>query len=519
MNLAKVIEKTCEVFSTKVCAVEGERKLTYGEVNRRAGALARFLVSSGVKPGDRVAIFQVNCLEFPEMVFAVEKVGAVLVTINYRLRAEETAYILSNCSPKSVICGARYGEMINSIRSSVPSIESCISLGGTVAGMIEYEWILDSYGETLFPSLWRAGEDVACIIYTSGTTGWPKGAMITHDNLLTPLFDVYTFQPGNILVNVPMYHIAGISSVILPMYRGDTMVFLPAFDPGTFLAVVEKEKIQTTYLVPTMLQAVLDHPDFCRRHTGSLRHIGYGASPMPVGLLLRATQSLSVQFTNFYGMTETTGLISVLPPEDHELIGDDGIVEKKKLRLSSVGRCIPGSEAKIVDDKGEELPRGEVGEIVARGPKVMKGYWQNEEATRETIVSGWLHTGDLAYMDEDGYIYLKGRKKDMIIRGGENIYPAEIEAVLLQHPKIKEAAVIGVPDDYWGEIVKAVIVLKEGEMATGDEIISYCKDRLASYKKPALVEFRTSLPKNAMQKVLKTVLREEALREREKETR
>lgn len=512
MNLARIIDRTCEIFGPKTCAVEGEKRLTFQEVNKRASALAQFLVSSNVRPGDRVAIFQVNCLEFPEMVYAIEKVGAILVTINYRLRAEETQYILSNCNPRVLFCGARYGEMIHAIVPSIPSIESCVSLGGTVAGMVEYECLMESCALSHFPSIWRSGDDVACIIYTSGTTGRPKGAMITHDNILTPLFDVYTFLPGTILINVPMYHIAGISSVLLPMYRGDTMVFLPAFDPGIFLETVEKEKIHTTYLVPTMLQAVLDHPDFKRRDTESLRHIGYGASPMPVDLLLRATESLSVQFTNFYGMTETTGLISVLPPEDHTLTGDYKEIEKKKLRLASVGRCIPGSEAKIVNDRGQELPRCEVGEIVARGPKIMKGYWGNEAATAETIVHGWLHTGDMGFMDEEGYIYLKGRKKDMIIRGGENIYPAEIEGVLLEHPKILEAAVIGVPDDYWGETVKAVVVLKEGEKATEEEIISYCKSRLASYKKPAEVEFRDSLPKNAMQKVMKAVLREEALR-------
>ncbi|HOJ52387.1 MAG TPA: long-chain-fatty-acid--CoA ligase [Syntrophales bacterium] len=512
MNIARVIDRTCETFASKVCAVEGERRLTFGEVERRANALAHFLTSAGVRPGDRVAIFQTNCLEFPEMVYAIEKAGAILVTINFRLREEETKYILSNSTPRVLLLGARYGEMINDIRFELPSIACYVSLGGPVSGMVEYETALHEASSESFPSVWRAGDDGACIIYTSGTTGLPKGATITHDNLLTPLFDRYTFHPGTILINVPMYHIAGISSVALPLYRGDTMVFLPAFDPGLFLKVVEKERIETTYLVPTMLQAVLEHPDFSLRNTTSLKHIGYGASPMPVNLLLRATEMLSVQFTNFYGMTETTGLISVLPPEDHLLVGDEAVVGKRKERLASVGRCIPGSEVSIVDDRGEALPSGKVGEIVARGPKLMKGYWQNEAATKETIRDGWLHTGDLAYRDEEGYIFLKGRKKDMIIRGGENIYPAEIEFVLHKHPKIKEAAVIGVPDDYWGEMVKAVVVLKEGENATEEEIISYCRGRLASYKKPSIVEFRDSLPKNAMQKVLKAVLREESIK-------
>jgi acyl-CoA synthetase (AMP-forming)/AMP-acid ligase II len=512
MNIAANIEKTCRDHSDKICIIEGAHRLTYWQVEERASRLASYLARIGVKAGDRTAIFQVNCFQFAEMVYAIEKVGAIIVTLNYRLRGEETKYILNNSEAKVLIVGDRYVDMINSIKAEIPSVEVVVCIGEEKPGTFNYEKVLSSQPADIFQAVTMKEDDVACIIYTSGTTGLPKGAMITHANLLTPLTDTYTFGPGTLLINVPMYHIAGIVSIMLPLCRADKMVILPAFDAGIFLEIVEKEKVNTTYLVPTMLQAVLDHPDFEKRDTSSLTHIGYGASPMPINLLLRAKKALKVDFTNFFGLTETTGIVAVLGPEDHYLEGDREAVDKKIRRLSGIGHSIPEGEARIVDNDDQELPRGEVGEIVARSPKVMKGYWKNEKATGGTMKGGWLHTGDLASMDEAGYMYLSGRKKDMIIRGGENIYPVEIEAVLHKHPKVEEAAVIGIPDEYWGEIVKAVLVLKKGEQATGEEIIEYCRERIASYKKPSVVEFRDSLPKNAMQKVLKTVLRAEAIK-------
>jgi acyl-CoA synthetase (AMP-forming)/AMP-acid ligase II len=512
MNIAVNIEKTCREFSARTCIIDGSHRLTFGDVEERANRLARYLASVGVRPGDRVAIFQVNCFQFAEMVYAIQKVGAIIVTLNYRLRGEETKYILNNAEAKVLIVGDRYVQMMQAIRPGIPSIDRILCMGKRMPGMEHYEDVLSSQPNEWFHAASMKEDDVACIIYTSGTTGLPKGAMITHSNLRTPLTDTYTFHPGTLLINVPMYHIAGICSILIPLYRGDPMIILPAFDPGIFLEIVEREKVNTTYLVPTMLQAVLDHPDFLKRDTSSLRHIGYGASPMPVNLLLRAKKSLQTSFTNFFGMTETTGIVSVLGPEDHDLERGGESVEKRTRRLSGIGHSIPEGVVRIVDDNDHDLPTGQVGEIVVRSPKVMKGYWRNEKATAETMRGGWLHTGDLASMDEDGHLYLRGRKKDMIIRGGENIYPVEIEAVLHKHPKVAEAAVIGIPDDYWGEVVKAVLVLKPDQDATEEEIIEYCRDRLASFKKPSVVEFRNSLPKNAMQKVLKTLLREEAAR-------
>jgi acyl-CoA synthetase (AMP-forming)/AMP-acid ligase II len=512
VNFSSIIEKSCATYHDGICVVEGDHRLTFKQVEDRASRLARALGDMGVGHGDRVAIFQVNCFQFVEMVYAIAKIGAITVTLNFRLRGEETGYILKNSGATTLIVGDRYVDMIHSIRKDLPLIKNYICIGEPREGTQQYETVILSQSTGMYPCVPVQEHDTACIIYTSGTTGLPKGAMLTHANILTPMTDTFTFHPGTLLINVPMYHIAGIVSITLPLYRGNTQIILQQFDPGVFLEIVEREGVNTTYLVPTMLQAVLDHPDFSKRDLSSLKHIGYGASPMPVNLLLRAKDVLKVDFTNFFGLTESTGIVSVLSPEDHQLDGSKEEVEKKIHRLSGIGRAIPESEVRVVDDQDNDVSIGEVGEVVCRGKKVMKGYWDNPAATAETLRGGWLHTGDLVSMDEDGYLYLSGRKKDMIIRGGENIYPVEIEAVLHKHPKVLESAVIGVPDDYWGEVVKAFIVLKPGEDATAEEIIEYCRERLASYKKPSLVEFVDTLPKNAMQKVLKTVLRGEELK-------
>ncbi len=510
MNFASVVEKTCRAYPDKVCVVQGELRLTFRQMEERANRLASALAEMGVTPGYRVAVFQTNCFQFCEMTYAIAKVGGVSVNLNFRLRGEEVTYILNNSTPTVLIFGDRYLDLIRSVRSDLPSIKQYVVIGEAPTDMEGYESLLARQAPSPFPAVSVQDSDTACIIYTSGTTGHPKGAMLTHANVMTGITDRYTFEPGTLLLNVPMYHIAGVVSTLLPLYRGDTQVILPQFETGACLDLIEKEKVATTYLVPTMLQGILDHPDFPKRDLGSLRHIGYGASPMPVKLLMQAKERLpGVHFTNFFGMTESTGIISVLTPEEHLLEGPPEEVARKTKRLASIGRCIPEGEVRIVDDEDRDVPIGTVGEIVARGKKVMRGYWDKPEASEETLRGGWLHTGDLASMDEDGYLYLAGRKKDMIIRGGENIYPVEIENVLHGHPKVLESAVIGVPDDLWGEIVKAVIVLKSDQRSTSEEIMEYCREKLASYKKPAIVEFVDALPKNAMQKVLKNVLRGE----------
>ena len=512
MNFALSIEENCKKYPERTCVVDGDIRLTYGEMEQRACRLAHALAGMGVSKGDRVAIFQTNCYQFVEMIYAIAKMGAIIVTLNFRLMGEETAYILNNSGAKILLVGDRYAGMIESIRKDTPSLKQSICIGKPQPGMVEYEGLLAAATDAPYPCTAVEKDDTAFLIYTSGTTGHPKGAMLTYDNVSSLFGEESESTPslGPILVNVPMYHIAGINTTIIGLHTGEKVIYLAQFEPGLFLDTIEKEAIAYTYVVPTMLQAILDYPDFSRRNLSSLKLVGYGASPMPLDLLLRAKRELPTDYTNYFGLTEAMGTISVCSEEDHKLEGTEEEIGRKTHRLSGIGHEIAGVEIRIFDDQDREVPAGTVGEIVARGRRVMKGYWGNPGATEETLRGGWLHTGDLAFIYEDGYLYLQGRKKDMIIRGGENIYPVEIEAVLENHPQVAEVAVIGVPDTFWGEIVKAVIVLKPGQKATQEEIIDYCKRHMASYKKPALVEFRTSLPRNAMQKVLKTVLRSEA---------
>ena len=356
MNFALTVEKSCRLNPDKICVIQDDLRLTFNQMEERADRLARALVEMGLKPGDRVAVFQTNCFQFCEMLYAVGKAAGIFVNLNFRFRGEEATYILNNCTPRVLILGDRYTELIRDIRPNLPSIEHYIVIGEQPADWPGYEALLSRQPSAPFPSLSVAEDDTACLIYTSGTTGYPKGAMITQANIKTPLTDRYTIGQGTLLLNVPMYHIAGVVSTLLPLYRGDTQVVLPQFETGVFLDIVEKEKVASTYLVPTMLQGILDHPDFPKKDLSSLRHIGYGASPMPLNLLLRAKEHLQADFTNFFGLTESTGIVSVLSPEDHRLEGSPEEVAKKVRRLSGIGHSIPEGEVRIVDDQDREVP-------------------------------------------------------------------------------------------------------------------------------------------------------------------
>lgn len=515
MNIATIIDLSCAQNADRICVIDGDVRLTYEQMGKRANRLARALVDSGVGPGDRVGLFLTNCYQYIEMFYAVTKIGAIFVSLNYRLRGRETTYILNNAEAKVLILGKRYTDLVQSIRPDLSFTKHFLVIGKASQGMQDYESLISAYSEDPLPCAEIPEDAVFTIIYTSGTTGLPKGAMLTHQNLISAFEEAAAESaktgaepapPGVTLVNVPMYHIAGVLAP-LGTFRGDAIVILSQFDPGRFLETIEKEKVTTTYVVPTMLRSILDHPDFFKRDLSSLQSIIYGAAAMPIELLKRAIKVLPVDYTNTFGLTEGLGTITSLTPEDHKLEGTPEEVEKKIHRLTGVGKPISGYEIRIVDDQDRDVRMGEVGELIARGKRIMKGYWNNPEATQSTLRDGWLHTGDLLRMDEEGYLFMGGRKKDMINRAGENIYPIEVEETLDSHPKIKESAVIGVPDEYWGEIVKAVIVLEPGQKLTPAEVIEYCHQSLASYKKPSLVEFVEELPKNALGKVLKNVLR------------
>jgi acyl-CoA synthetase (AMP-forming)/AMP-acid ligase II len=359
-----------------------------------------------------------------------------------------------------------------------------------------------------------AEEDTAVLMYTAGTTGKPKGVMLSHNSFTVYVLDNVTppdpeIEEKNILT-VPLYHVAGMQAMMSAIYGGRTLVMQRQFEAESWMELVEKEKVGRAMMVPTMLKQLMDNPMFGKRDLSSLKVITYGAAPMPISVMKKALEAFpGVNFINAFGQTETASTITMLTPEDHIITGTAEEREKKLKRLSSIGKPLPDVEMKVVDPSGKELPPGEIGEIVTKGPRVMTGYYKDDEKTSKTIdKDGWVHTNDMGYRDEDGYFYLAGRATDLIKRGGEYISPEELENVIVTHPKIEDVAVIGYYDEEWGELPKAICVCKKGQTCNGDEIMEYCRSRLASFKRPREVVFVDELPRNAIGKVLKKELRE-----------
>ena len=483
--------------------------LTWERVNRLANALRGL----GIKKGDRVGMLEINCNQYVEAYFAAATLGAIFVPLNFRAKEAEIQYMIENASAKLLIAGERYLGMVEGVLSRAPSVKHCLALGGLEKEHASYERLLSSSSsEEITEEI--GDEDVTILMYTSGTTGRPKGVPLTHSGFVSYVLE--NVEPANPdveernLLTVPLYHVAGMQAMLSAVYGGRTLVLMRQFETEEWMKTVQQEGVTRAMLVPTMLKWIIDHPDFRKYDLSSLKVITYGAAPMPFEVIKKAIGEMPwVRFINAFGQTETASTITALGPEDHVLEGTEEEIEKKFKRLtSSVGRPLPDVELKIVNEQGEALPAREVGEILAKGPRVMKGYWEDADKTTKVMTEdGWLRTGDMGWMDEEGYLYLAGRSDDMIIRGGENISPEEIEDVLRSYSKIEEAAVIGVPDPEWGQEPRAIVVLKKDESATAEEIMQYCRDRLAGFKRPRSVVFVDRLPRNQMGKVLKKELK------------
>jgi acyl-CoA synthetase (AMP-forming)/AMP-acid ligase II len=402
------------------------------------------------------------------------------------------------------------------VLSAVPGVQSVeyyVALDHATPSWPSYEELLGSaIAEERFP---EADEDDSTIIlFTAGTTGEPKGVMLTHNSFSSYILSSVSpvdpeLEERNILT-VPLHHVAGIQAVLAAVYSGRSLIIQRQFEPTEWMELVEREKANRAMMVPTMLKQLLDHPKFQEYDLSSLEVITYGAAPMPVPVIKKAIGVFpGVRFINAFGQTETASTITMLPPEDHVLDGPPEEVERKLKRLASIGKPLDDVEIRIVTEDGDDVPHGATGEIVAKGDRLMKGYWGNESATKEAVRNGWLYTGDLGYFDDDGYIFLSGRAKDFIKRGGEMIAPEEVEQVLHSHPNVEEAAIIGVPDDHWGERVRAIVVVKSEPPVLNTALIEYCRERLASFKRPESIVFVDELPRNALGKVLKRVLREQ----------
>lgn len=514
MNTTEFLMITSSIAPDMTAIVFEGKAFTYADLSERVNRLANALLHLDVKKGDMVAVLQVNCNEFIETYFAAAKVGAIFVPLNFRAKAEELSYMIANCEAKVLFVGERYVDMVNQMRSKLPQTKHFICYEGKKEDMLGYEDLLSSSSpEEVFTDI--DDNDITILMYTAGTTGRPKGVPLTHNSFSTYVLDNVTPVDPDIaetnILTMPLYHVAGIQAIMAAVYGGRTLAIMRQFEVKEWMKTVQQEKANRAMLVPTMLKRVIDDPDFADYDLSSLKVITYGAAPMPFEVIKKAIEMFpGCMFINAFGQTETASTITTLGPEDHVLTGTEEEKARKLKRLqSSIGRPMADVEIKIVDDQGKELPTGEVGEILAKGPRVMSGYWKDTEKTAKALTKdGWLHTGDKGYMDEEGYVYLAGRGDDMIIRGGENISPEEIENILYAHPKVDECAVIGVSDAEWGQEPKAIIALKKGQECDPEELMEFCRQKLASFKRPRYVCFIEELPKTSTGKILKRDLRQ-----------
>ncbi len=490
-------------------AIFAGRRWTYGEMAEQVNRLANALLASGLRRGDRIAYLSKNSVEYAVMFYACSKVGVVPVPLNYRLAPPEWQYIIDDAHARLLIARGEYVAAIEPVRAQLKTVERCVALGvaSVPAGWDDYDAFVGGAPSTA-PKAEVSSSDDVYQMYTSGTTGRPKGAVLTHAALtshLTQASFALDSKPGErALVVAPMYHAAAALMTFSTLWFGGSMWIEEDFHPLHAVRAMSDERIGRALLVPAMIQACLVMvPDVAQRKYDALRYIVYGASPISEATLRQAMEVFGCEFLQGYGMTETTAAVTYLLPSDHHR----ALRDKPELLLSA-GRAMVGTEVRVVDANDQDVPLGEVGEVIARGPQMMRGYWNLEEASREALRGGWMHTGDAGRMDAEGYLYISDRVKDMIVSGGENVYPREVEEVLFQHPAIADVAVIGVPDEKWGETVKAIVVVRDGATVVAEEILAHCHGKLAGYKRPRSVDFVAALPRNPSGKVLKRELRE-----------
>jgi acyl-CoA synthetase (AMP-forming)/AMP-acid ligase II len=508
MNMGIHLTRAAKWFSDKTAIIHKDRRLTYREFNDRVNRLANGLISLGLEKGDRVALFSPNRHQILEAFYACHKAGLVTVPLNARASPLEVVQMLNNSESNALMLGEEFVQQIEAVRLELPSVRHFISTCRTPPSMTDYETLLKN-ASSEEPKADVGLDDLVSIEYTSGTTGSLKAAMLTHRNFLS-MSRKEAMIPGlDLDGNSVVCHVApvthGTIALVLPaIWCGACNLILPGFDVKLLLETVQKEKITHIMLVPTMINFVLAFPELKNYDLSSIRTLLYAASPMPAERVKEAAKAFGPVLIQNYGCHESSALITYLPKEDHMYEGDP----RKLRRLASAGVPNMESDVRVVNEQGEDVRPGDVGEIIERGDDTMLGYWRDPQLTAETIVDGWLHTKDMATVDEDGYIYIVDRKSDMIISGGFNVYPFEVEQVLYRHPAVFEAAVIAVPDEQWGESVKAIVVLKKGAGASEEELIEHCRRHLAAYKKPRSVDFVTELPKNAHGKVLRRILRQ-----------
>lgn len=521
MNIWMTLRKALDLYPEKIGVVDGERSYTYQQVGERVAGLARFFQSRGLRQEDRISILEVNSHAFLEAYYAAAGMGAILNPLNYRLAAREVAFILKDAGSSWLIAATRFADVVKgALKKGVP-LEGVLWIGDTPdeSYAIEFQNFEGAVSANVgdFEPVTVDEDRVAHLYYTSGTTGRPKGVMLTHKNVcshalgtIAELKLVDTDVWGHI---APMFHLADAWATFAVTWVGARHVMVGQFEAEAVMTTIEKQKITLSNLIPTMLNLMIKNPRVAEYDFSSLREILSGGAPIAPELVRSIMETLGCDYIQTYGMTETSPYLTFSILKDHlKALPPDAQLKYK----SKTGRPAIGVDLRVVDEQGIPIAADEqqVGEIWVKGDTITPGYWNQPEETAIAFSDGWLRTGDLATLDPEGYVNIVDRRKDMIVSGGENVYSTEVENVLYMHPKILEAAVFGVPDERWGEAVCAAVVLKAGETATADEIISFCKENQAAYKAPKAIYFLDELPKTGSGKIYKKGLRDPFLRKK-----
>jgi len=501
-GLADIVRKHAIERPAAAAIVYEGHTTSYAALDRAASQVANGLLALGLRPQARVAHLDKSSDRYFELLFGIAKAGAVMVSVNWRLAPPEVLHIVNDSEAEVLFVGEEYFPVVERICGELKTVRTIVALGGRHPAWPSFTTWRDSQPAS-DPSLPVRGEDTAVQFYTSGTTGLPKGAELTNANFacMLSLWTKSWLLTHGIpnLVCLPMFHIGGAGWGMAGLFAGATNHVVREFVPAVVLEAIQRERLQVMLLVPAMILFLVQAPQIRETDLSSLRLIVYGAAPIPGDLLKQAMAIFKCGFQQVYGLTETTGAITLLPPEDHD--------PADAHKLLSCGFAQTGVDLRIVGNDGTDLPAGQVGEIAVRSPQVMRGYWKLPDATRRAIDGDWFMTGDAGYLDDKGYLFIYDRVKDMIVSGGENIYPAEVESALFGHPDVADVAVIGVPDERWGEAVKAVVVKKPGADLGAGQLIEWARERIAGYKLPKSVDFVDALPRNPTGKILKRELR------------